>query len=366
MSIVNRFISLLLVLVLSAGVAVAQTAKVKGRGEVVYQGVFRQGSTDERQAIVEAKKSALRRFAADFEPARFQLFQRSEPEILARLDDYVIDYVVVDQQVDKTSKRFAIVIEATVNASRIEHTLQQAGMAQTASAASSNFVFIFVARELAARKSFDPKQTKVSMAEQSESVTESTSGSADGSSATTGSTVGQINSTTEGGSSEVKAEALSYRVTTVTEVDSAVNAVLSRAGFETVDPADAGIDVEKFKKDFSSGQDITPATRTEAIAVLRTNDVRYMAIANMDVGLPEKDEVTGLTRVYVTVTAKVTHLPSSENGARKMPTTVASIAGRPFAGLGPNAQVARTNALNEAAAKSAQELTDQLRAKQIT
>ena len=79
----------------------------------------------------------------------------------------------------------------------------------------------------------------------------------------------------------------------------------------------------------------------------------------MDVGLPEKDEATGLTRVYVTVTAKVSDL------APKFPKTVASIAGKPYAGLGSNAQVAKQNALNEAATRSASELVDQLRMKGV-
>ncbi len=79
----------------------------------------------------------------------------------------------------------------------------------------------------------------------------------------------------------------------------------------------------------------------------------------MDVGLPEKDEVSGMIRVYVTVTAKVTDL------SPKFPKTVASIAGKPYAGLGPNPQVARQNALNEAAISSAGELVDQLRMKNV-
>ena len=55
---------------------------------------------------------------------------------------------------------------------------------------------------------------------------------------------------TTGGSTEAKAAERRYNVTTVTEVDNAVNEVMSTANFETVNPIDAGLDVNAFKKDF--------------------------------------------------------------------------------------------------------------------
>lgn len=138
-----------------------------------------------------------------------------------------------------------------------------------------------------------------------------------------------------------------------------MNSVLTKAKYETVDPVDAGLDMDAFKADFSTGSDISSTTRSTAIKVLKEKEISYLALANMDVGLPEKDEATGMTRVYVTVTAKVTGLTT------KFPKTVASIAGKPYAGLGANAQVARQNALNEAASRSAAELVDQLRMKNV-
>ncbi len=216
-----------------------------------------------------------------------------------------------------------------------------------------------MARELASRKVFDAKRTTVEINEASRSNSEKDSAGADGQSADSSLETGSVAKKTTGGNTELKADVLAYRVSTATEVDNAVNAVLTKARYESVDPTDAGLDIELFKNDFSSGSDISPATRTAAIKTLKEKGIGFMAVANMDVGLPEKDEVSGQIRVYVTVTAKVTAL------AAKFPKTVASIAGKPFAGLGPNAQVARQNALNEAATQSAIELTDQLRSKSI-
>lgn len=339
----------------------ADIVKVKGKGEVVYKGIFSTGSADERAAIVEAKKNALNRFAASFDSARYELFQRIEPEVFAHLDDYVTDFTPLSQETDKTSKRFTIIIEASVNATLLESAIQKAsGPSAAADAASSTYMtFVFVAREQASRKAFDAKRTVVEINEATKAGSEKNAISEDGQSADRSLETSSLAKKTTGGNTETKADELSYRVTTITEVDNAVNSVLTKARYETVDPVDAGLDVAAFKNDFSAGNDISPATRSTAVKALKEKEISYLALACMDVGLPEKDEVSGMTRVYVTVTAKITSLTT------KFPKTVASIAGKPYAGLGANAQVARQNALNEAATRSAGELVDQLRMKNV-
>ena len=99
--------------------------------------------------------------------------------------------------------------------------------------------------------------------------------------------------------------------------------------------------------------------KTKFFQICKENEISYLAVANMDVGLPEKDPNTGLTRVYVAVTAKVSDL------TKRFPKTVASISGKPYAGLGSNPEVAKRNALNTAAEKSAKVLVDLLRAKGV-
>ncbi len=337
----------------------AEIVKVKGKGEVAYTGIFSPGSAAERAAIVEAKKSALSRFAAGFDSARFELYKRVEPQVVAHLDDYVTDFTPLDQQTDKTSKRFSITIEASINATLLENAIQKSVGAAPAAGAATYMTFVFVAREQASRKAFDAKRTVVEINETAQAGSEKTGIAADGQSAERSAESSSVAKKTTGGNTETKADELVYRVTTITEVDNAVNSVLTKAHYETVDPVDAGLDVAAFKNDFSSGSDISPATRSSAIKTLKEKEITFLALANMDVGLPEKDEASGMTRVYVTVTAKVTDLTA------KFPKTVASIAGKPYAGLGANAQVAKQNALNEAAGRSAGELVDQLRMKNV-
>lgn len=338
----------------------ANLVKVKGKGEVVYTGVFKQGSEEERTAIVAAKKNAITRYAAGLDASKFELFQRVEPEILANLDLYVTDYIQLSQETDKTSKRYSVVIEASINQALVENLIKKSTQSKAAPGSEASYLtFVFVARELASAKKFDEKRTTVEISEASSNTSETAAISEDGQSSTGATEANSVAKKVTGGNTERKATELTYRVMTVTEVDNAVNAVMTTAGYETVDPVDAGIEVEAFKTDFSSGSDISAATRKAAIAVLKENQVRYLAIANMDVGLSAVDEVSGLQRVFVTVTAKVTDLST------KFPKTIASIAGKPYSGIGSDEQVARQNALNEAARQSASELVSQLQVKNV-
>jgi hypothetical protein len=361
-------LSILFVVLATTLTAQAELVKVKGKGEIAYTtSHFKPGSADELAAITEAKKDALKRYAADFDSARFELYKKIEPEMLANIDQYVTDYTQLDQQDDKVSKHYTVFIEASINSTAIENAIAKSSGVNAPAAAStatakqdaSYMTFVFVARELASRKDFDAKRTTVEINESSEAGAQKNKVAEDAQSAETSLDKSSVVKNTTGGNTETKAEDLTYRVTTVTEVDNAVNSVLTKASYEVVDPVDAGLDVESFKNDFSGGSDISPATRTAAIKNCKDKGINYIAIANMDVGLPEKDEATGLTRVYVTVTAKVSDL------SPKFPKTVASIAGIPYAGLGSDPQVAKQNALNEAATRSASELVDQLRMKGV-
>jgi len=340
----------------------AELVKQKGKGEVNYR--FTVGAADERAAITEAKKNALTRFAASFDGPRFELYKKIETTVLENIDQYVTDYTELDHQTDTTVKRYRVFIEASINSTLIESAIQkssgQAGMDAGGQKAEKSYItFVFVARELASQKIYNAKRTTVDRTESSDRGAETSKVADDAQSAASSLDKDSMVKRTTGGNTEIKNDEVSYRVTTVSEVDNAVNAVLTKAGYETVDAGDAGLDVDGFKKDFSGGNDIAKLTRDAAVKNCKEKEIKFFALANMDIGLPQKDEATGLIRVYVAVTAKVSDL------SPKFPKTVASLAGIPYAGLGPDPQVAKQNALNEAAAKSAADLVDQLRFKNV-
>jgi len=294
--------SILFVVLACTLTARAELVKVKGKGEIVYKSsIFKQaqGSEEERSAITAAKKNAMTRYAADFDSARFELYKKIEPEVLANIDQYVADYTQIDAQVDKSSKRYSVIIEASVNSTLVENAINRSSgvgaPAAAGAAAGSYMTFVFVARELASRKDFDAKRTTVDIRESSETGAQINKVAEDGQSAETSLEKSSVVKNTTGGNTETKAQELAYRVTTVTEVDNAINSVLTKASYEVVDPVDAGLNVESFKNDFSGGSDISPSTRSAAIKTCKEQEISYIAIANMDVGLPETDEASGLT-----------------------------------------------------------------------
>jgi hypothetical protein len=342
----------------------AQVVKVKGKGEIVYQG-SKPLPIEEQAAITEAKKNAITRFTADFDSDRFALYKRIEPAVLANLDQYVTDYTQLDQEIDKPSKRYMVIIEASINTALIENAIQKSSgpavqpVASTTPAEVNYMTFLFVAREVISSQAFDTRQNTVLQTESSEHGKEANPISEDGQSAEHSLDKSTVAETSTGGSTVTRANELTYRVETVTAVDNAVNSVLTKAGYETVDPVDAGLDVEAFKRDFGGGDDISPATHTAAMKTLKEQHIiRYFALANMDVDLATKDGVSGLSQVIVTVTATITDLTP-------IPHKIASIAGKPYAELGQDDLVAKQNALNVAATRSASELLDQLRMKGI-
>lgn len=353
-----------------AATCLAQVTKAKGKGQSSIQAASPVGSAqsdirkNEAKALESAKANALIRYASTLEPSRYEMFKRVEGKVMADFERFILDYIQIDSQIDSTGTELTIIIEATINTQEIEREIKSLASDRAGNGEKAAITFVFVAREQAAIKMFDAKKTTVDMDEESNKSVSSEQ-SNDGSS-----TSSNVVKKTSGGNTEIKADQVTYKVSTVTEVDNAVNSVLAKAGYETIDSSDAGLSTEAFKEEFSQGNDLSTKTRTETIEKLRAAGIEYMVIANLDVGMPEKDAVSGLAKIFVSVTAKVTFIPKDDGTGKmsvraKLPKTVASIAGKPYSGLGNNAQVARLNALNEAAERSAIELTDQLRTKNI-
>ena len=172
------FLALLALSVTSYG----EIAKVKGKGEITYSGAFGQSTGEVRAAITEAKKNALSRYAATFDSARFELYKKIEPMLFASIDQYVSDYTQLDQQIDKSSKHYTVIIEASINPEQIETAIQaSAGPASAQPSADTSYLtFVFVARELGARKVFDDKRTVVEINNATQSGAEKNAVAEDG------------------------------------------------------------------------------------------------------------------------------------------------------------------------------------------
>ena len=350
---------LMIALPLYAGIV-----KEQGIGQIEYKGWGTPGKEQKRKAIQEAKINALTRYVAKSHQAQAMNYEKIKSKVEADIDTYVTDYTIVDEMVDKSAKILKIVIQATINTSLIDVELQKVSAVYESSDDEKSYMsFVFVAREAKAVKQFDAKRTQRVVDEAY--VDEMESSLSEDGELEYSSTTKKDRARTSGGSSLQKADEIRYDVSNANEINTAMSNIFSTAGFEIVDAeyltdeTDGLVDVEMFISDYQYGDDISSQTRSDAVKGCKMVDVMYFAIGTLDVGMKDKDPVSGLTRVFVSVTGKVLSLK------QRFPKTVASIGPVQFSGLGPDQTVARRNALTLSAEKAAKELVAQMRAKGI-
>lgn len=360
----KKIIVTIFLVVFFAGSLHAEIVMEKGVGQITYKGWGSPKASDKQQAIQKAKLNALTRFAGKFDQAKVMNFEKIRAKVEADIDRYVTDYSVIDEDLDKKSKMFRIVIQATINSSLIELELQKVSAVQGATEDEKSLLtFVFVAREAKVVKKFDQRKTTRTVEESSEDQSESTSAEEGELRFSADSRKDKIKTT--GGSTVQKSDKIQYDVSNAGDINTAMSNIFSTAGFEVVDAeylydeTDGLVDVERFIEDFKYGDDISGGTRRDAVKGCKSVDVYYFAIGTLDVGIKDKDPVSGLTRVFVSVTGKIMSLK------KRFPKTVASVGPIQYSGLGPDQTVAKRNALKLAAKKAAKELTAQLRAKGI-
>ena len=119
----------------------------------------------------------------------------------------------------------------------------------------------------------------------------------------------------------------------------------------------SGFDLDAFQQDFAFSDDLSPSTKNDAFKAIR-GAIPLLVIATVDLGQKDIDPVSGLQRVYATVSGQV----YNQDGFFYV--TVASVRPTQLFGLGPNETVAETNALVAAEAAS-KEIVQQLNASGI-
>jgi len=348
-----------------AGVAHASVVEVRGKADVPFQtGFFASGADAavRQKAIEQAKIGAWKRYTATFNPARLQSYKLVESEILANLDEYVIDLSVIDEGLNKEAQLFSVSIRASINEAALSARLNSSGgeVQQSSAAVGAPFTFMFVAREVESVKSFDTRRTDMSVDESELSANQS--GAMRGGSASLEESKKEVRKTTTGGSSLRKANEVKYRVRSGADVDAAMTEVLAGYGFDVVGYADVvancgGAAPAAIEKEFSESDEMSVDSRKRVIDAARACEAGYFAVGTLDVGIHDVDPVTGNQRVHVSVRGHVWDITA------KLPRRVASVGPIQFAGLGPDPDVAARNALRLSAEQSARMIIDQLNAK---
>lgn len=314
-------------------------------------------STEEfNQVLAQAKINALRTWAAGKSVATSTLFAENEQTILANIDDYFLN-AQVDYKCKK--KSFNLKVKGLVDVNRIG-LLGKAAPAQF-SGPRSRMTAVFLARKAKQVKSFDQKRTTVD-----ETVTfneGAESASTGGNSASIEGYTSTKNVQVSGGSAEVKSDDIEWAVSRAGPLDAAVNETFSSFGFRIVDVSQVasrfpGFDLDAFQQDFAFSDDLSPSTKNDAFDAI-AGKIPLLVIATVDLGQKDIDPVSGLQRVYATVSGQVYNDDGLFYG------TVASVRPTQLFGLGPNETVAETNALVAAAEAASKEIVQQLNASGI-
>lgn len=356
----TSFIALSLFLAASAHAEVA----IKGMAEISYDSWSKPDKKEVKKAKDKAVESAISRWASKQGGSFLKNFEAVRPEVMKNLNDYVFGIKIVDEETNKDSKTYSVVIKAELDDVRLKNLVSSSsGVANASEEDLSYMTFVFVSRRQASVQSYDDKVYKredKSVSEQGAQVEDASESGYE-----YAAEASRTKKTTTGGSTTKRADKIAYEVSSANEITIAMTEVFGSNGFEVVEAeyleeeTDGLISVDAFKEDFSQGDDISSTTRRNAAKGARMVDVPYIALGTLDIGMKDTDPASGLTRVYVTVTGKLISVK------KRFPKTIASVGPVQFAGLGPNQTVAERNALKLAAQKAANELVNQMNAKGV-
>jgi hypothetical protein len=371
--------TIVIALLLCVSSLLAHAAPVQKTGKFSLMTSSANGaSKNEREAAIQgAKVDVWNNYANTFNQSRLKQMGPRQAEILGNLDQFLSSVSVADEYFDKKTNTLTIAVSAQINEAKVDAYFSQmstAGKAQSGD--GSSMAFIFMARKQSSAKEFDLKRTKVKEMSASISSGEKSSdnsrsqgnGSSDSSSENT--TITKTNKTVTGGSSERKADALVYEVTSSQDVDTSMADVFTSNGFEISSYSDiqgnCGAEpVESIQEDFAIKDDMTPPKRKKMMDAAMECNVRFMATGTIDIGAADSDPVSGNRRVFVSVRGQIDQLFPEALPQKKLPRRVASVGPVQFSATGANEKVAMINALNKAAKETAIALVDQLNAKGI-
>ncbi|MGN6227034.1 MAG: hypothetical protein ACTHNM_06350 [Dyella sp.] len=357
-------VSIALVLAASAASspAIAQTVSEKGMGSATYG--WRLSPADRQAAIQKAEMNAIERYVADTDAARSRIFDEKRGELATHVGDYILGTTVIDEQTDKSTKSYNVVIRADINGTRLLNDLGGGSSSSTDMAKQQHamLTFLFVARSQASVQSFDAKVYKRADVDSSSAKKAREGESIKAASVGTSDNLDEHSSiaVTTGGSTTRKADKVEWTINPASEINTVMTGKFADAGYDVIEAdqvegaSNGLLNIQAVQDAYSHGNDLPPAMARNATQGVRTAGIGLFALGTLDVGMQDVDPVSGNTRVFVTVTGKVYDV--SGRFAR----TLSSVGPVQFAGLGPDATVARTNALKNAAQMAAQQMVDEL------
>lgn len=384
MQVIRTLIALMLAMLLLP--ASAQIQQARGQYSISYKealGVFDRKEVPaafKQKARQEAALKAVETYYAEAGQSESANFDAIRARILENQDRYILDTTVLSEIDDTRELRYTVAVRVSLNVANLRNAVQaSSAIGKAAQGEKSAMSFVFVSRQVDSTKSYDDRVYKrqdksaqmagsaLSKDSYKESTSEgesvgksrvSTSGSA---TRETGQNVDVSVKTTvtseTGGSTTRKATETTWRVLPSANLNQVFVSKFSEAGYDVIEAAmveSAVFKVANIEADYKSGNDLQPQTLRAIAAGMKENQIPFIALGTLDVGLPDKDPQTGLMRVAVTVNAKVWDV------TKPIPRTRLAVGPVAYAGVGPTEDEARGNALKAAASNAAQELSSRM------
>lgn len=364
----------------------AQIHQARGQYSVNYKEFI--GTFDRKEAPPAVKQRAKQEAALKAVEAYYAEAGQSESanfdvirqRILEDQGRYILDGIVISETDDPQTFQYTVAMRVSLNVANLRNAVQaRSAIANATEGEKSAMSFVFVSRMVDSSKTFDDRVYKrqdnsaqlsgavnnrnnfKEKTTEGESIRRSQIGtngsiSREANHAVDVSVKSTVTSET-GGSTTRKASESTWRILPSANLNQVFVSKFSQAGYDVIEAAmveSSVFKVANIESDYKSGNDLQPQTLRSIAAGMKQNQIPYIALGTLDVGLPEKDPQTGLFRVAVTVNAKVWDV------TKPIPRTRVAVDPVSYAAVGPTESEARGKALILAANSAAQELSSRM------
>lgn len=362
------------ILAFTVSTSYADVVTAKGKATVKYS-EWKVNVETKEKALFNAQMKAIEMYYAEAGDAAAENLDMIRDKIKEDPDRYILESTILQEEDKSDTKQYTVTIRVSLNGSNLRNVLKKT----TASAATpqgerSQLTFIFVSRQVDTQTTYDARVTKRAVVTDKGAFSSSVSEKGQEGESIKGSQIStnasanaKSNYSTEravtvetGGASVARSGTSTWKLISSQNLSQTVTQIFKTSGYRVVEaqfvePLTNGkLKVSAVENDYKSGNDLQSVTLQNIVSGLRAAQVRYFALATLDVGAVSVDAATGMQRVSVTVNGKII------DAGQGIPESVAVAGPAQYSGVGPTEDEARTNALKQAAQSTARELTSQL------
>ena len=363
MKVVNKIFFIIKLIIFVLYLNVSYAVEFRGAAVETYKGSSSKKKINATLEIAKEKacKNAFRKYVQGMEESKRMIFEGLKTQIYQNLNEYLVCETIVEENVDKKKKKISVVMKADIDDTRLNIEINKSSKVfDSTTSEKSKLAMIFFSRTEMSKREYDAKVTE---------VTQKTKGiDSDEEETDTGvsSETTETSSTTTGGSKVKKANIVKYKVdeNDTKKLEAGMKQIFTTARFEPSSGRRAiRKNWRKFKKEIveslESGGSFPEEVQWDIEDILMEKRYNYVVFAIFDVGV---SEVAANTNDLVNVTLTIAEITRLGDGDPVSLGTIGGVQGR---GEGSDAEMAKSNAINNAAEKTAKELVALINSKGI-